>query len=181
MMIDGKNDEIEFNFMKALDFKIIDEINFYFGLSENSFKWLTPLEEIKSGFIYNLEFNGSKVGVLIDTELSRLPQREKFLIYKIGSNFKNEININSYLSFFYDIDLVYLINDDYKKINHFPSNNIKLQSGLRFFSNNLEIDIYGNIYKNNIIGYEDISFNQRSEHHFNSKFGNLGFSIKLTF
>lgn len=180
-MIDGENKEIEFNFMKALDFMVIDELNFYLGVSENSFKWLTPLEEIRSGFIYNLEFNGSKIGQLIENELSRLPQREQFLIYKIGTNFKNNINFNNYFSFFYNIDFVYLINNNYQELNSFPSSNVKFQSGLKFFYKDFEANIYGTIYKNNIIGYEDISFNQRSEHHFNNKFGNIGLSLKYSF
>ena len=181
MMIDAENHEIEFNVMKALNIKILNEANFYIGISENSFDWLTPLEEIKSGFIYNLEFNGIKAGELISNELSRLPQRNKFYIYKFGSNLNNDIDLNNFVSFFYNIDVVYLLNDSYKELIYFPNNNIKLTSGMKFVYKDIEASFYGIYYKNNIIGYEDISFNQRSEHHFNKAFGSLGLSIKYKF
>ena len=39
----------------------------------------------------------------------------------------------------------------------------------------------GSIYKNNLFGFEDISFNQRSEHQFDDPFGSLNASFKYIF
>ena len=41
--------------------------------------------------------------------------------------------------------------------------------------------INGEFYQNNLYGFEHISFNQRSEHHFDSNFGSLGVQLKYTF
>ena len=65
LMIDGENQEIRLNFFKGLKNLLIDEIHIYSSISRNSFDWITPLEEIKSGFIYELTFNNQKVGDLV--------------------------------------------------------------------------------------------------------------------
>ena len=173
LMIDGENQEIRLNFFKGLKNLLIDEIHIYSSISRNSFDWITPLEEIKSGFIYELTFNNQKVGDLVQTELQRLPQRDSFLLYKLGLNFKNNINIYKRLSFFYQADLLLLKDKDYRVLNHFQNNNIKLDTGINLKFDHSIISLFGTIYKNNLIGFEDISFNQRSEHHFDKSYGSL--------
>ena len=80
-----------------------------------------------------------------------------------------------------DADFVAFTIEKYDQINKFENGNIKLETGLNFFYNNFDLSIYGILYKNNILGYEDIAFNQRSEHHFGKKFGNLGLKLQYNF
>ena len=180
-MIDGSNQEIKLSYMRGLSSLLFDEVNIYLALSENSFDWITPLEEIKSGFIYEITYNDEKIGVLIENELKRLPQRNSWKMIKFGSKINKDIKITNILDIFYELDIVYLYENDYVELNNFQNNNIKLDTGLRFNIENLNVSIYGSLYKNNLIGYQDISFNQRSEHHFDSNFGSISLNIKYNF
>ncbi len=181
LMIDGSNQELRFNYIKGSSSIFFNEVNVYFAISENSFDWITPLEEIKSGFIYELQYDGQKIGTLIENELKRLPQRDEWMMFKFGSNIKKDVKITNFLDVFYELDLLYIIDDGYIEINNFQNNNIKFDTGLRFNIQNLKISLYGSLYKNNLIGYHDISFNQRSEHHFDKNYGSLSFELKYLF
>jgi hypothetical protein len=67
----------------------------------------------------------------------------------------------------------------YKSIEN---NNMKLTTGLIFnIRNSLKFSLSGTFYKNNLFGFEDISFNQRSEHHFDRKFGSLDLNLSYYF
>ena len=54
MMIDGANREFQFGLTRASNFKFIDDYKFYLGVSENLFNWLTPIEEMTTGFFSNI-------------------------------------------------------------------------------------------------------------------------------
>ena len=77
--INGFNEELKINYYKAINLIFIDEIIIYLASSLNSFDWLSPIEELQTGFIANLSFNGAKIGSLVTQEIRRLPQREEFL------------------------------------------------------------------------------------------------------
>jgi hypothetical protein len=54
--------------------------------------------------------------------------------------------------------------------------------GLKYLpTKNITISLSGIFYKNNLFGYEDISFTQRSEHHFSKPFGSINSSLKISF
>ena len=182
MMIDGRNEEFQLKLYRASNYSFIDEYEFYFSLSENNFNWLSPIEEMTSGFFANLSYQGSTIGGIVSNEINRLPQRDKWSFYKLGLNLNKDIEITPKVNIFYDFDLVFVESKDYEIFNSIPSHNIKIDSGLRLnIFNNLSLSLYGSIYKNNLFGYEDISFTQRSEHHFDKPFGSINSSIKFTF
>ena len=181
LMINGENNELKLNFYRGVNFNLFDEINLYTSVSKNSFDWLTPLEEIKSGLVYNITINNQKVGELIQNELIRLPQRDNWNIYKLGASVNKNFFINNLISLFYKLDLMFLYEDNYNEINRFPNKNVKIDSGINLNFENFVVTVSGSIYKNNILGFEDISFNQRSEHHFDKEFGTINLEFLYRF
>ena len=181
MLIDGKNNEIQFKIISAVNSILVDEYYIYTGASENKFYWLSPLEELNKGFISSLTFNGKKLGDIVNSQLNILPQKDDFILLKLGLNLSNNININEFTNFFYDVDFVYIDTKNYKEVNKLVNYNLRTNLGFKFDFKKLSLSFYGTIYKNNLFGYEDISFNQRSEHHFKSKYGSINTSIKYKF
>ena len=182
MMIDGMNQELQIKLIKALDINIVDEYELYVGLSENKFDWLSPIEELTTGFISNLSFQGSTIGNLVSNEIRRLPQRNKWLFYKFGINLKKDFLLSKNVYFFYDFDYRVITTDGYDVLNSTPKNNMSIKSGLKFqFLDNLTLSISASLYKNNLYGYEDISFTQRSEHQFDKAFGSINSSLIYKF
>ena len=182
MMIDGANREFQFGLTRASNFKFIDDYKFYLGISENLFDWLTPIEEMTTGFFGNISYQGSTIGNLITKEITRLPQREKWLFYKAGLNLKKDFQVMKKVDLFYDFDLVFVDTKDYAVFNSINNFNTKIQIGFKFLpTKNITFSLSGIFYKNNLFGYEDISFTQRSEHHFNKPFGSINSSLKISF
>ena len=182
MVIDGKNEEFRFNSIYALDTTYIDELVVYIGQSRNKFNWLSPIEELTTGFISTLSFSNSTIGELVGSELERMPQRDSFLLSKIGAQIYNETAINKSISYFYDLDFIYLKSKDYMVYKNIKNNNMKLTTGLIFnITNSLKFSVSGTFYKHNLFGFEDVSFNQRSEHHFDRKFGSLDVNLRYSF
>ena len=182
MLIDAFNEEFQFKYYQASKSNFLDEYILYIGISKNKFDWLSPIEELTSGFISNLKFNGSRVGDLVTNEIKRLPQRDEFLIYKVGINLDKTINVYSFIDFFYEFDLLFVETKDYKVYKSINNHNFKLKTGFDLnFNENLIFSFSGSIYKNNLFGFEDISFNQRSEHQFDDSFGSLNASFKYIF
>jgi len=181
MLIDALNKESRVNFTHAIDTFIADEYIFYLSVSENKFNWISPIEELQSGFIANLSYKGSKIGDLVINEIKRLPQRDKFNLYKVGINFFKDFKLIKNINFFYDIDLVYVSTDNYIVYKDIKNHNIKLETGFKFLYEDLIISLSGTLFQNNLFGFKDISFNQRSEHHFSSNFGTLNFGIQYSF
>ena len=181
MLIDGKNEELKVSFTKAADLLLVDEYFIYLAVSKNKFDWLSPIEELTTGFISNLSYSGSTIGQLVSNEIKRLPQRDVWLFYKLGFNVSKRIPIFNHFDIFYEADLVLVESDDYITYQNINNHNIKINSGVNIHNNNFELLIFGTLYKNNLFGYEDISFNQRSEHHFSSNYGSLNMSLKYKF
>ena len=181
MLIDGKNEELKLSFTKAADLLLVDEYFIYFAVSKNKFDWLSPIEELTSGFISNLSYSGSTIGQLVTNEIKKLPQRDDWLFYKLGFNVSKRIPIFNHFDIFYEADLVLVESSDYRTYQNINNHNIKINTGVNIHNNNFELLIFGTLYKNNLFGYEDISFNQRSEHHFSSNYGSLNMSIKYKF
>lgn len=182
MLINASNEELKINYYQALNSILIDEFIIYLASSKNSFDWLSPIEELQLGFFSNLSFKGSTVGSIVRQEIKRLPQREDFILNKVGINVINNISLNRYLDYFYSIDFVLVESEDYSIYRSIPNNNIKIETGIVFSaSESTSISVYGTLYKNNLFGYEDISFNQRSEHHFDKAFGSLNIKLKFLF
>ena len=182
MLIDAMNEEFQFKYYKTSEFILFDQYILYAGVSKNKFNWLSPIEELTTGFISNLTFKGSTIGELVSNEIQRLPQRDEFFLYKLGVNYTKTINVYSFIDFFYDVDLLFVETKEYIPVSNINNYNIKLKTGLSLnFNESLAMTISGSLYKNNLYGFEDISFNQRSEHHFAKSYGTIDASLKYLF
>ena len=181
MLLDAANKEIKLSYTQAIDTFFSDEYILYLAIGKNEFDWLSPIEELTNGFIANLSYRGSRIGDLVNNEIKRLPQRDGFQLYKLGLNFYKNIIIFKNISFFYDFDVVFVETKDYKIYNNINNHNIKFETGLNYRIDDLSFSLSGTLYQNNLFGYEDISFNQRSEHHFSSNFGTLNIKLRYNF
>tara|TARA_B110000459_G_scaffold78499_1_gene88351 strand:- start:86 stop:1108 length:1023 start_codon:yes stop_codon:yes gene_type:complete len=181
MLIDGKNQSLKFEFSNAVDTNLIDEYSLFIEVTENKFNWVTPVEEITSGFIGNLTFNGSRLGDLISNTLRTLPQREKWLTSSLGLTLNKSILLSNNFSFFLNPTFVLVKQHDYQNLNKIPNYNLSIRSGINYNISNFDIIFYGSFYLNNLYGFENITFNQRSEHHFDKNFGLIAASIKYSF
>ena len=180
-LIEGENSSAGLAFYKALDTVLIDEIKLFINITENEFDWLSPVEDIKSGFLYNLTYSGEKLGNIIESILTNMPQRTPWNTYIYGIDIKKDFIFYKNLIFFNEYSFLSIKQSDYDKINNIPNSNMSLTSGLRLKINDLSLEIFGKAYKNNLYGFEHISFNQRSEHHFDQNFASIGISLKYNF
>ena len=181
MLIDGKNQSLKFEFTKAVDSFLMDEYVLFIEVTENKFNWISPVEEITTGFIGNLTFNGSRLGDIIDNTLQTLPQREKWFTTSLGLALNKSILLSDNLTLFFNPTLVLVEHHDYQNLNKVPNYNLNIRTGFNYNISNFDINFYGSFYINNLYGFEHISFNQRSEHHFDKNFGLIGTSLKYSF
>ena len=181
MLIDGKNKSLKFEFKSVLDSFLIDDYALFIEVTENKFNWITPVEEITTGFIGDLTFNGSRLGDLVSNTLRTLPQREKWFTSSLGVTLEKSIILSNNLSFFFNPTLILVKQHDYQSLNNIPNYNLSIRSGFNFNILDFDVNFYGSFYLNNLYGFEHITFNQRSEHHFDKNFGLIGTSIKYSF
>jgi hypothetical protein len=139
------------------------------------------VEEITTGFIGNLTFNGSRLGDIIDNTLQTLPQREKWFTTSLGLALNKSILLSDNLTLFFNPTLVLVEHHDYQNLNKVPNYNLNIRTGFNYNISNFDINFYGSFYINNLYGFEHITFNQRSEHHFDKNFGLIGTSLKYSF
>ena len=181
-LIDGNSKDIRINSIYALDNNYADELTIYISRSSNNFDWLSPIETLTNGFISNLTYEGETIKNNVSNALSNMPQKDEFLINKLGFNIKKEYQLNKFSSYFYDLDFVYLNFDGYKAYQSVKNYNYKFTSGIKFYLyDNLSLSFSSSLYKHNLIGFEDITFNQRSEHHFDKEFGLLNIKLRYFF
>ena len=72
-------------------------------------------------------------------------------------------------------------NDYYREYKDTPEFNFRLRAGIEFYIGNINLLFYGDAYVNNLIGFEPITFNQRTEHYFDKPYGELGLKFVLKF
>lgn len=181
LLIDGKNLEYKITFLQALNNYFFDSYSLYLSQSENSFDWLSPIEELTIGFISSLTYQGSTIGELARREMARFPQREPYTFDKAGMSVYKKINLLNSMNFFYDLNLVYVKTRNYLVAVNQPKYNLKLESGIIYNTNNFDLKLSGTIYQNNLYGFNDISYNQKTEHHFNSNFASINVELKYSF
>lgn len=181
MLIDGENEEYRVNYTQVINNIFFDDYSIYLSYSENKFNWLSPIEELTSGFISKLTYQGQTIGALAKREIRRFPQRESYTFSKIGFNVNNDIPLINNLSFFYNFDVVYFKMTDYIVATQMPDYNLKIKVGMSYKIKDLKLSLSGLFYKNNLIGYNDITFNQKTEHHFASNFGSLNLELRYFF
>ena len=182
LLIDGRNESMALTYNFALDTSLADEIGLGLEQTKNQYFWITPLEGITSSFILNLNVGGSSLGSAIETTLKSLPQRTSWTTNQINMTIKKEFKL-AYdpFSFFYEISALYIDHGDYESATSLPNSNFKLTSGIKFKYDALDFAIYGNFFQNNLLGFEPIAVNQRTENYFTQNFGSIGFEIKYNF
>ena len=182
LLIDGSNESMALTYNFALDTSLADEIGLGLEQTKNQYFWITPLEGITSSFILNLNVGGSSLGSAIETTLKSLPQRTSWTTNQINMTIKKEFKL-AYdpFSFFYEISALYIDHGDYESATSLPNSNFKLTSGIKFKYDALDFAIYGNFFQNNLLGFEPIAVNQRTENYFTQNFGSLGLEIKYNF
>jgi hypothetical protein len=144
-----------------------------------SYNWLSPLEDIKSPFLLNLSVNGVILGDALTTALERLPQRTDWESLQLNIGIKQKFISIYNFNLITEYDLVLLEFSDYREYKNTPKYNFRLRAGVEFYVENLSLLFYGDAYLNNLIGFEPITFNQRTEHYFDKPYGELGLKFKL--
>ena len=146
-----------------------------------NYEWLSPLEDIKSPLLLNFDIGGVKLGDALSDALARLPQREQWQTNQLNIGFNQKFITIYNLNLFAEYDLTFLKFKDYLEYKKTPNHNFKLRLGVEYVHENFVLSFFGDLYKNNLIGFEPITFNQRTEHYFDKPYGELGLMLKVNF
>jgi hypothetical protein len=180
-MIDGLTESWELAFTKAISSYLLDEIRVGLQVTDHSFDWLTPLDSISSPFILNLNIDGSSLGSLINSTLSNLPQQNPWSTYQVNLDILKDIKLSKSISLFYKISFKAFEFENYYDERAAPKNNFGLKSGIKLNIGSFTSSIYGEFYQNNLIGFEPIIFNQRTQSYFDQNFGLIGINLEYQF
>ena len=145
------------------------------------YNWLSPLEDIRSPFLLNLIIEGVTLGDALNNTLERFPQRNEWESLQLKLRIKQKFVLIDSFNFIAEYDLVLLEFSDYREYKDTPEFNFRLRAGIEFYSGSINLLLYGDAYVNNLIGFEPITFNQRTEHYFDKPYGELGFKFLLKF
>ena len=145
------------------------------------YNWLSPLEDIKSPFLLNLTIEGVTLGDALNNTLQRFPQREGWSSSQLNLGLKQKFISIYNFNLITEYDLVLLQFSDYREYKSTPEYNFRLRAGIEFYAQNLSLLFYGDAYLNNLIGFEPITFNQRTEHYFDKPYGELGLKFQFKF
>lgn len=159
----------------------IESATIKFEKTSYKYNWLSPLEDIQSPFLLNLTIEGVTLGDALNNTLERFPQREEWSSSQLNLGLKQKfISIYSF-NLITEYDLVLLQFLDYREYKNTPGYNFRLRAGIEFYAQNLSLLFYGDAYLNNLIGFEPITFNQRTEHYFDKPYGELGLKFQFKF
>lgn len=175
--INGDTDTFSIGYTRYTNNFWLESFSFDIGQTKYNYNWLSPIEDIQSPFLLNLTFNGTILGEAITDTLSRLPQREKWESYQINFGFKQKFVSVYNFNLIGEYDFVFLDFKNYFEYEDTPKYNLKIRAGLEIDFKNVSVTLFGDLYKNNLIGFEPITFNQRSEHYFKKAYGELGVSV----
>ena len=179
--IDGDTETLGIGIKKYIDSFWIDSMSLEMSETSYNYNWLSPIEDISSPFILGMNFNGILLGDAIDSVLNRLPQRETWSSNQLNFGIKQKFIPYYNFSLISEYDFVILDLNNYMEYRDTPEYNFKYRFGVELFTNNITLLIFGDYYHNNLIGFEPITFNKRTEHYFNMPYGELGLNITLTF
>lgn len=179
--IDGDTNTFKFGFERYIDNFWLKSFSLEAAKTKYNYNWLSPIEDIRSPFLLNLTINGNVLGDAIEETLGRLPQRDQWESLQINFGLKQKFISIYNFNVIGEYDLVVLDFKNYSAYNKTPKYNLKIRAGLETYLNNISLTFYGDIYKNNLIGFEPITFNQRTEHYFDKTYGELGLLFNLKF
>jgi hypothetical protein len=147
----------------------------------HDYRWLSPVEDINSPFILGLMLDGVNLGEAINDALRIFPQRDRWRLNQVNFGAGTRYPIYKNIEFFTQADLVYLHYSNYQAVAAIPKYNIKVRAGFSIDFRPLMVEFYGNYYHHNLIGFEPITFNQRTEHYFDRPYGNVGVKMEVRF
>lgn len=179
--INGDTDTFSIGYTSYINNFWLHSFSFDIAQTKYNYNWLSPIEDIQSPFLLNLTFNGTILGEAITDTLSRLPQREEWESYQINLGFKQKFVSVYNFNLIGEYDFVILDFKNYFAYADTPKYNFKIRAGLEIDLKNVRVTLFGDLYKNNLIGFEPITFNQRTEHYFKKEYGELGASIDFRF
>ena len=169
------------SFSQTTNSKWIDSFSVGIFSTTHEYDWLTPVEDLASPFILGLVFNGKTLGEAIAETFRKFPQRDSWRLNQLNISGSKSINVYGDIEAFADAHAVYLHHSNYKSVVFAPNYNVKVKVGLRYEANPVLIELYGNYYHHNLIGFEPVTFNQRTEHYFDRPYGNVGVKLAVRF
>ena len=169
------------SFSQISDFKWLDHFSVGLFSTTHDYRWLTPVEDLASPFILGLVFNGKTLGDAITETFIKFPQRDAWRLNQLNISGSKSINVYGDIEAFAEAHAVYLHHSNYKSVVFAPNYNVKVRAGLRYEANPVLIELYGNYYHHNLIGFEPVTFNQRTEHYFDRPYGNVGVKLAVRF
>jgi hypothetical protein len=169
------------SFSQMTNSKWIDSFSVGIFSTTHEYDWLTPVEDLASPFILGLVFNGKTLGDAITETFRKFPQRDGWRLNQLNISGSKSINVYGDIEAFADAHAVYLYHSNYKSVVFAPNYNVKVRAGLRYEANPVLIELYGNYYHHNLIGFEPVTFNQRTEHYFDRPYGNVGVKLAVRF
>lgn len=168
-------------FSQMTNSKWIDSFSVGVFSTTHEYDWLTPVEDLASPFILGLVFNGKTLGDAITETFRKFPQRDGWRLNQLNISGSKSINVYGDIEAFADAHAVYLHHFNYKSVVFTPDYNVKVRAGLRYEANSVLVELYGNYYHHNLIGFEPVTFNQRTEHYFDRPYGNVGVKMEIRF
>lgn len=181
MSIEGNTKTFGIGIKRNINNFWFDSVNMELNKTKYDYDWLSPIEDISSPFLLNMNFNGILLGDAIDTVLKRLPQREAWSSNQLNLRIKQKFFSIYSFNLISEYDIVLIDFNNYIEYQDTPKYNLKYRFGVEFFKNNLTMLIFGDYYHNNLIGFEPITFNTRTEHYFDQPYGELGMNIVIKF
>ena len=169
------------SFSQTTNSKWIDSFSVGIFSTTHEYDWLTPVEDLASPFILGLVFNGKTLGDAITETFRKFPQRDGWRLNQLNISGSKSINVYGDIEAFADAHAVYLHHSNYKSVVFTPDYNVKVRAGLRYEANSVLVELYGNYYHHNLIGFEPVTFNQRTEHYFDRPYGNVGVKLAVIF
>ena len=169
------------SFSQMTNSKWIDSFSVGIFSTTHEYDWLTPVEDLASPFILGLVFNGKTLGDAITETFRKFPLRESWRLNQVNVSGSKAISLYGPIKVFADADLVYLHHSNYSAVVSAPNYNVKVRVGLRYDTQSVLIELYSNYYHHNLIGFEPITFNQRTEHRFDQPYGNVGARAEFRF
>ena len=145
------------------------------------YNWLSPLEDIGSPFLLNLTIGGITLEDALNRSLDQLPQRNKWETLQLNIGLKQKFITNYSFNLIAEYDFVFLNFSEYREYKNTPGINLRLRAGVEYYRENLSLLFYGDAYLHNLIGFEPITFNQRTEHYFDQPYGELGLRLIVNF
>ena len=179
--ISANTKTIGISFSQVTNSRWLDYFSVGLFSTTHDYNWLTPVEDLESPFILGLVFNGKTLGDSITEAFKKFPQRDSWRLNQLNISGSKAVPIYEGIEIFADGDLIYLNYSDYSAVIAAPNYNLKLKAGFRLVTDSVVFELYCNYYHNNLIGFEPITFNQRTEHYFDRSYGNVGIKAEIRF